>query len=81
MAVNGEGVFCSCDNHGPSHHVSHDVSIPPNRTSTVIMVASTGGDSGSSRFLQNYIDKSSLVLPDGLQFVDDFDVKPNGWDN
>ena len=45
------------------------------------MVASTGGDSGNSRFLQNYIDNNSLVLPEGLSFVDDFDVKPNGWDN
>lgn len=81
MAVNGNDVFCSCDNNGPSHHVSNDVSIPPNRTSTVIMVASTGGDQGSSRFLQNYIDNGSLALPDGLEFVDDFDIKPNGWDN
>jgi hypothetical protein len=24
---------------------------------------------------------NSLVLPNGLEFVDDLDFKPNGWDN
>jgi hypothetical protein len=28
-----------------------------------------------------YFVDNTLVLPDGLEFVDDFDVKPNGWDN
>ena len=28
-----------------------------------------------------YFWNDSLVLPEGLEFVDDFDTKPNGYDN
>jgi hypothetical protein len=43
-------------------------------------VAGSSSQSGTrGHFLAFY--NNCLVLPPGLEFVDDFDTKPNGWEN
>lgn len=80
IALNGDEVWQSSGNFGAHDNSSHSISIPPNRTSTVIFVASSSSESGTrSCFMAFY--NNSLVLPAGLEFVDDLDTKPNGWDN
>ena len=81
IARNGENIWNSGGNFGPGHNSNHSISIPANRTSTVIFISASSSDSGymRSNFMAFYND--SLVLPAGLEFVDDLDTKPNGWDN
>ena len=80
IALNGSSIWYSSANHGVTSESSHAISIPANRTSTVIFVAAASSPSGTrSNFLAFYND--SLVLPAGLEYVDDLDSKPDGWDN
>jgi hypothetical protein len=80
IALNGNNVWSSSSDLGAHSNSSHNISIPGNRTSTVIFIASSSSGSGTrGLFLAFY--NNSLVLPPGLEFVDDFDTKPNGWDN
>jgi subtilisin-like proprotein convertase family protein len=80
IALNGTNSWNSSGDNGAHAASSHNLSIPGGRTSTVIFVVGSSSGSGTrGLFLAFYND--SLVLPDGLEFVDDFDTKPNGWDN
>ena len=81
IALNGSYIWDSGgSNYGPGHTSSHTITIPANRTSTVIFVATSSSDSGTrSTFMAFY--NNCLNLPDGLEFIDDLDTKPNGWDN
>lgn len=85
IAVNGANVW---DSGGSSYWAdnasSHNLTIPANRTSTVIFVASSSGyhhqtsqSYARSCFLAFY--NNSLKLPAGLSYVDDLATKPNGW--
>jgi subtilisin-like proprotein convertase family protein len=79
IALNGKKVWESSGNFGPHDKSCHTTTIPANRTSTVIFVnASSSGSGTRSCFLAFYND--CLKLPSGLQYVDDLDSKPNGWD-
>ena len=80
VALNGQNIWCPGGNYYASDNHSLNLTIPANRTSTAIFVSS-GTPSSTSRSVVLYFEGDSLVLPDGLEFVDDFDVKPNGWDN
>jgi subtilisin-like proprotein convertase family protein len=81
IAVNGQEVWHSAgNNYGACSNSSHNITIPKNRTSTVIFTSTSSPDSGTrSAFMAFY--NNCLVLPQGLEFVDDLDTKPNGWDN
>jgi len=80
VALNGQSIGCWSGNYGPHDNSSHELSIPANRTSTVIFVSASSSDSGTrSNFMAFF--NNSLDLPDGLEFVDDLDYKANGWDN
>jgi subtilisin-like proprotein convertase family protein len=81
IALNGQEVWHSGGgDYNACHNTSHDITIPKNRTSTVIFTSPSGGPSGTRpAFMAFY--NNSLVLPNGLEFVDDLDFKPNGWDN
>lgn len=80
IALNGQQVAYWSSDFGPSHESSHSIAIPANRTSTVIFIAASSSPSGSrSNFMAFY--NNCLDLPDGLEFIDDLDYKPNGWNN
>ncbi len=80
IALNGVEVWQSSGaDYGPGYNSNHDISIPANRTSTVIFSATTSSQSGTrSTFMAFY--NNCLTLPAGLEFVDDLDTKPSGWD-
>jgi len=86
IAVNGQNSWESGgSNYGAHDKSTHSLGIPANRTSTVIFVASSSSPccnehSTQSRTLFMAFYNDSLKLPAGLEFVDDIDVKPNGWD-
>ncbi len=80
VAINGSSVWSSSSDFGPSHESNHVISIPANRTSTVIFIAASSSASGTrSNFMAFY--NNSLQLPAGLEYVDDLDYKPDGWNN
>ena len=81
IALNGQNILCDGGDHrAHSSNTSNTITIPPNRTSTIIVVASSTHPSGS-RAIALYFWNNTLVLPEGLEFVDDFDIKGNGWDD
>jgi subtilisin-like proprotein convertase family protein len=80
VALNGQNVWSDSTN-GASTEKSVNLSIPANRTSTVIFVASSSAPSGDMKSCALAFYNNSLQLPSGLEFVDDLDTKPNGWDN
>ena len=80
IAVNGVNKLCDSANTGASHERADTLSIPANRTSTVIFIVGASSQSGTrTTFLAYYA--NSLKLPAGLEFVDDLDTKANGWTN
>jgi len=87
IAINGSEVWESGGStYGPSHNSNHSITIPANRTSTVIFIAgscnyNTSSYGGSTRSLYMAFYNNSLKLPSGLEFVDDLDSKANGWNN
>ena len=64
---------------------SNAMTIPAGRTSTVILISTSNqGYSNTGRYIRANVlavYNNSLKLPDGLEFVDDMDVKPDGWNN
>ncbi len=87
IAVNGSNIWDSGgSSYGATHNSSHNLTIPANRTSTVIFVASSSNTHHQSS--QSYVRScflafynNSLKLPAGLTYVDDLATKPNGWNN
>ena len=85
IAVNGTNIWDSGGGNYQSDSAStHNLTIPANRTSTVIFVASsspthhqTSQSFARSCFLAFY--NNTLALPAGLAYVDDLATKPNGW--
>ena len=81
VTLNGANSWSS----GASGSASVTLSIPSGQTSTVIFVCGSGAPTtiGSfylrSTLLAFY--NNSLVLPAGLQFVDDLDTATGGWAN
>ncbi len=72
-SVNGANSWTCPGNTGGKVTTSVNFSIPPGRTSTLIMVAGSDVDTGyRSNFLA--FTNNSLALPTGLTFVDDLDV-------
>lgn len=82
IAINGSEVYQSGgDNRGPQTATNHDISIPASRTSTVIFVVGSSSASSDMRSLFLSFYNNCLTLPNGLEFVDDLDTKPDGWNN
>ena len=82
VALNGvEQWFDSGSNY--SSHAVVSLTIPANRTSTVIVNATSGpGFSVGSLFQRSTVlgfDNNSLGLPAGLEYVDDLDTATGGW--
>lgn len=80
VMMNGTSLGCWSGNYGATSAQTTSFSVPPNRTSTMIFVVGTSSRSGdyAATYLAFY--NNSLTLPAGLEFVDDLDTKPNGWD-
>ena len=90
LTLNGEATWnsggnnCSAANAARVQNVT--LSIPPSRTSTVIVVAGSGttastGSAFNIRAVLLAFYNGSLNLPAGLEFVDDLDTAANGWAN
>ena len=80
VALNGKNIVCSSGDYGANAETTTNLSIPANRGSTAIFIASSTRPSGDLRACFMAFYNNSLVLPAGLEFVDDLDTKPNGWD-
>jgi len=86
IAVNGADTWHSTSNLFPHDLLIHTLSIPANRTSTVIFVSpsSWGKDiSGIYVYVRASIlafTNNCLDLPEGLEYVDDLDVATGGWE-
>ena len=82
IALNGTNIWSSG---GSTYYgnagASQAITIPKNRTSTVIFVSSAGPSYNYMRPLTLAFYNNCLKLPPGLEFVDDLDTKPNGWTN
>jgi hypothetical protein len=81
VAVNGANVWSN----GGYGNTSLNLSIPANRTSTVIFVSTgtanynhTSNIHERANVLAFY--NNSLALPSGLQYVDDLDTATGGWE-
>ncbi len=86
VALNGVNMWDSGTlDSGPNENTTVALSIPADRTSTVIFV-STSGDTSSShadvytRPLILAFHNNSLELPAGLEYVDDLDTATGGWE-
>jgi hypothetical protein len=73
LALNGANTWQSggCSS---SALMSMPLSIPANRTSTVVFVSSSAPNAGNSRSVLLAFANNSLDLPAGLEFVDDLDT-------
>ena len=76
-AVNGSLAWSS----GTSGQASPDLTIPADQTSTVIFVSTAGvpvnfGSVDQARLCLLGFINDSLLLPEGLEFLDDFDTMP-----
>jgi len=82
IALNGTNVWDSGGNNygGASSPSCHALTIPAARTSTVIFVSGSTPVGGGTRGVTLAFYNNSLTLPTGLRFVDDLDVKGDGWD-
>jgi hypothetical protein len=87
VALNGVTTWNSgATNAGVNNFTNIALSIPPERTSTIIFVStssSTTGSIGSNLTVRGLIlafGNNSLELPAGLEYVDDLDTASGGWE-
>jgi hypothetical protein len=83
LALNGANNW-TYGNAGINSTVSVSLSIPANRTSTVIVISASYYECGcctAGRALGLAFYNNSLSLPTYLQFVDDLDVASGGWES
>jgi subtilisin-like proprotein convertase family protein len=79
ITVNGSNTW-SAGNVGPLDETSVNLSLPANRTSSIIFMMGSSAESGEFRSLALAFYNNALVLPTGLEFVDDLESKQSGWD-
>ncbi|HSN89878.1 MAG TPA: hypothetical protein VLS93_01510 [Anaeromyxobacteraceae bacterium] len=83
VALNGADAFTTGGGAG-TFSASLNLSIPANRTSTVIFVSTSSApyaiSFASIRQLALAFRNDSLALPAGLSFVDDLDTATGGWE-
>jgi hypothetical protein len=82
LALNGVNVWNSAGATIPTTNgwISPTVSIPANRTSTVIVVAGSSIGGAPTRSVLMAFGNNSLQLPAGLEFVDDLDTATGGYE-
>lgn len=77
-SINGSSLFAY--NLNGQTNGSINITIPPNRTSTVIFVSASSYPGGYLRTCLLAFYNNSLALPQGLQFIDDLDTATGGWE-
>jgi hypothetical protein len=85
VALNGVSQFQTGGNCNPAGTPAPvPLSIPPNRTSTAIFVATSSQpfqhSGGGVRNVLMGFGSNSLALPAGLEFIDDLDTATGGWE-
>jgi hypothetical protein len=76
VALNGVGKM----NATSSGSTNLTLSIPANRVSTVIFVSTSGLPHGGMRNCRLAFYNNSLLLPTGLEYIDDLDTAIGGWE-
>ena len=76
VAINGTSVY----NASNSGSANISIAIPPNRVSTVIFVSTSGAPASGMRNCRLAFYNNCLMLPAGLEFVDDLETATGGWD-
>jgi hypothetical protein len=82
VALNGSELYVNTSNCNTSSSASFTVSIPANRTSTLILVSSGCYMCGCCQYpwgIVLAVYNNSLQLPSGCEYVDDLDVASDGW--
>lgn len=79
-AINGANVWKSNQNCWSNCNTTLTFNVPKNRVSTVVVIASGAPNQSEKRMLFLAFYNDSMVLPTGLQFVDDFDTATGGWE-
>jgi hypothetical protein len=84
VTLNGVSQFNSAINNFACVHCSQSInlSIPPNRVSTVMFAVGSGiwtSGSCTRTMLLSFV-SNSLSLPNNLFYVDDMDVAQGGWE-
>jgi hypothetical protein len=83
LTLNGANNW-TAGNNSTSSTASVSLSIPAQRTSTIIVIAASYEECGcctSGRAVQLGFYNNSLSLPTGLQFVDDLETATGGWES
>ncbi len=80
LSINGATTWTSNNNAWPNTGAQVNVSVPANKTSTVVVVAPSSPGYGNNQ-RDNYLAfyNNSLTLPTGLQYVDDYEVVQGPW--
>ncbi len=81
VSVNGANNWCPSANYNVNSAHTHSLSIPANRTSTVIFISGSTPNWNDLRGCLLAFWNNSLNLPNGLEYVDDLDTAADGWDN
>ncbi len=80
VTINGNTVWTSSNNAYPNSGASVTVTLPANKTSTVIVMASSSPGYGNSQRDNGLLFyNNSLALPSGLKYLDDFDAASGKW--
>jgi hypothetical protein len=80
VTLNGEDTWASNDDCGIGCSASLSLTIPASRTSTVIFVSGSSPDTGEFRSVTLGFYNDCLVLPEGLEFIDDLDTATGGYE-
>jgi subtilisin-like proprotein convertase family protein len=80
VSVNGANTWCPGSNYYANDANNFSLSIPGNRTSTVIFVAGSTPQWNDLRACILAFWNNSLALPAGLEYVDDLDTAKDGWE-
>ena len=81
VSLNGANTWCPGSNYYANSGHSWSLSIPANRTSTVIFISGSTPQWNDLRACILAFYNNSLKLPAGLEFVDDLDTAKDGWNN
>lgn len=80
VALNGVDVWNSGGSDITTQTIqTHVLAIPASRTSTAIFIAASAAPIGETRACYLAFTDGTLVLPAGLEYVDDFDVASGDW--
>jgi hypothetical protein len=80
ITVNGINSWQYTSDCGSNCTASPGLSLPKNRTSSVIFMISNGPASGESVTNTLIFYNNKLTLPQGLQYIDDLDTATGGWE-